>query len=792
MTPDGPVFSGGLPAWLDDFPFALAISDADGGVVWRNAACATLAGADSMLMAETAPVPPGTWTPADGNAQGRRWRRAIGLADGRPGLLWLIEDVREASARADLAALNASLDCQRDTLRMILDHAPIGIWMQNGAGKIEFVNRAFREALGIAEADFLAVEHYKELFDPEYVAICLESDAQALASDTPYVGQQRLPFADGKMHDLRVIKAVKRDARGEPLALVGLSMDITEALRREEDVRLWSLVAENVREAIVITDAEQRILAVNKAFGEIFGYRADEVIGKTPRMFKSEMHDPEHYRELWRALETHGHWEGEMIDRRSDGAIVTLWQSIVAQRDARGRISHYIASSTDVSPLKEAQSRLDHLAYHDPLTNLPNRLLLEDRLRHAMEHARRIGKRLALIFLDLDDFKHINDSFGHPTGDRLLRGVAQRLRAVSRASDTLARLGGDEFLLLCEMIGGTGEVALIAEKIGAAFAEPFLIDDQSFYVDTSMGIAIFPEDGDNSTDLIRNADAAMYRAKESGKGRYHYYSRDLTDLAYQRVTLETELRHAFQEGQLTLAFQPQVHLADQRVIGMETLLRWQHPTRGAIPPDRFIPVAESSRLILPIGEWVLAQACRALLDLRAAGHALSRVAVNVSALQLRDPLFAAKVRNVLEETGCQPPWLELEVTESLLMKNRDEAVSLLNELRDIGVCIAIDDFGTGYSSLAQLKRLPVDRLKIDRAFVSDIPRDPDDLAIARAIVAMANSLRLEVIAEGVENLGQVGCLLEEGCPEAQGYLFGRPMAFADLTRHLDECRAGPS
>jgi diguanylate cyclase (GGDEF)-like protein/PAS domain S-box-containing protein len=676
-----------------------------------------------------------------------------------------------------------------DALRMVLDHAPIGIWMHNGRGKIHFMNRTLREALGISEERLRQADHYLELIDPEYVSACLDSDTRALGSDRPCISHERLLFSDGQVHDLRVIKVVQRDAQGEPSALIGLSLDFTEERRQAESLSLWSLVAETVREAIVITDAEQRIVAVNPAFKTLFGYEDESVLGQTPRLFKSGMHDAEFYQNMWHAIETEGHWEGEILDRRANGEILTLWQSIVAHRDDQGVIMHYIATSTDVSALKKTQSRLNHLAYHDTLTNLPNRLLFEDRLKHAMEHAQRKGERLALFIFDLDNFKHINESFGHPAGDQVLRDVGKRLKAAAGGADTLARPGGDEYMLLCETVGDATEITQIADKLSGVFSESFVINEIPCHIDASMGISVYPDDAADVTELIRNADAAMYRAKSSGKGRYQFYSRDLTDLAYQRLTLENDLRQAMQNGELEVCFQPQIHLPSESLIGLEALIRWKHPLRGPIPPDRFIPVAESSRLIVQIGEWVMVQSCQTLRDLRRLGHPIQRVAVNVSALQLRDPLFAVKVRTILEETECEPQWLEIEVTESLLMDNRDDATLMLNELRDLGVCVAIDDFGTGYSSLAQLKRLPVDRLKIDKAFVTDIPGNQDDLAITRAIIAMAASLRLEVIAEGVEKREQANCLLDEGCLEAQGYMYGRPMPLANLIDHLNQGRS---
>jgi len=434
----------------------------------------------------------------------------------------------------------------------------------------------------------------------------------------------------------------------------------------------------------------------------------------------------------------------------------------------------------DISALQRSRDELYHLAHHDPLTKLPNRLFFHDRLNHAIELARREGRQVAVLFMDLDRFKNVNDTLGHPIGDKLLLEVAKRIRARMREEDTLARLGGDEFILLIEQRGVDQEVVMIAQKLLDAFVQPFSVDGHDLYLSASIGISLFPMDGQNSATLVRNADMAMYRAKEQGRNNFQFYTQELTSGAVERVALETAMRRALKRGELMLHYQPQVDLKSGLLTGVEALIRWQHPDMGLVLPERFIHLAEDNGLIRPIGEWVLFNACDQIRSWRDQGFMVPRISVNLSGHQLKKAGFVDMVRHVLRETGIDPDWLELEITESYIMSRADEAIEMLDELKAMGVQLTIDDFGTGYSSLSHLKRLPVHKLKIDRAFIQGVPEDINDSAIARAVIALGSSMQLSVIAEGVETEYQQEFLRNEGCNEGQGYLYSPPVSASEF------------
>ncbi|MCW8890348.1 MAG: EAL domain-containing protein [Sedimenticola sp.] len=552
--------------------------------------------------------------------------------------------------------------------------------------------------------------------------------------------------------------------------------DITDRKRRDEETRLAASVFNGTTEGIAITDARGILLQVNKAFTEITGFESEEVLGKTPRLLRSDYHDEAFYQSFWSDLTTKGYWQGEIWNRRKDGEAHPVWQNISAIRDEMGDIVQYISVFSDITDKKRSEQRIEHLAHYDVLTDLPNRVLFNERCEHALTRARRDGHQLVVMFLDLDRFKHINDSLGHPIGDRLLQQVAKRLDALIREEDTVARLGGDEFVVVLEDVIDTHVVAPVAEKILAAFNEPFELKGNQLHVSSSIGIAIYPEDGHDVTTLVRNADAAMYRAKESGRNNYQFYTQEMTATAHARVLLESNLRQAVEQQQLVLHYHPQFDLVSGKLTGSEALVRWIHPEMGLVPPDNFIPLAEETGLILSIGEWVLREACGQAKQWLDAGRAFGTIAVNVSGHQIERGDIVELVRQVLWETRLPAALLELEITESFIMKHPEEAIKTLGALKQLGVSLAIDDFGTGYSSLSYLKRLPIDKLKIDRSFVSDVPGGRADAAITRAVIALGKGLSLRVIAEGVENDAQRTFLEQEGCNEAQGFLYTRPLA----------------
>ena len=543
----------------------------------------------------------------------------------------------------------------------------------------------------------------------------------------------------------------------------------------EERLRLWATVFEHAAEGIFITDPKGRILEVNRSFTEIMGYTPEEAIGNTPKMWKSGHHDRDFYQKMWGCLRETGQWRGEIWNRHKSGHTVAQWLTVSAVRDEAGLLTHYVAMFSDISLLKQTEQQLEYLAHHDVLTGLPNRMLLNARLEHAIEHAKRQRHILAVIILDLDRFKHINDSFGHPTGDKLLKEVARRLRQHIRQEDTPARLGGDEFCLLLERLNEPEKAVIIVEKILAHFQRPYIVEDQEIHITPSIGISLFPRDGEDAATLLRNADSAMYQAKNQGSNGFAFYSKKLTTQAKELVLLESALHKAGQNQELQLFFQPQLDMRTGGIIGAEALLRWEHPDMGMISPAKFIPLAEETGMILEIGAWVILQGCLQAKRWLDQGLDFGRIGLNISGCQINHGKILEDVKRSLSSTGLLPQYLELEVTEGFIMENAERSIDTLWALRDLGVGLSIDDFGTGYSSLAYLKRLPIHRLKIDQSFVRDIPEDPDDMAICQAVIALGHSLGLEVIAEGVETEEQRRFLMQQGCNLGQGYLFSRPI-----------------
>ncbi|WP_337058975.1 phosphodiesterase DibA [Pseudomonas sp. USHLN015] len=551
--------------------------------------------------------------------------------------------------------------------------------------------------------------------------------------------------------------------------------------RREQEssLRQAAAVFDATQEGVLVTDAEQHIVHVNRAFARITGFEEREVLGQTPVLFKSGRHDEAFYQSMWNALKNRHAWSGEVWNRRRNGEVYPLWQNIRAIHDEEGVLTHYVAVFSDVSAIKRSQNELDYLAHHDPLTNLPNRLLFTERVEHALERARRDGREGIVILLDLDHFKHINESLGHNHGDLLLKAVGERLATLMAGGMTLARLGGDEFGLLCEDFSPE-QATDLAGRIQQCLAAPFHLSTQNLFISASLGISTFPGAAENVEQVLRNTDSALFKAKSVGRETFAFYSQELTEQARQRVELVTALRQGLEQDELRLVFQPIHDLNDGHLIGVETLVRWQHPQRGLVPPAEFLPVAEESGLIGAIDAWVLERACRQMRDWTERGLQLSFIAVNVSCRLFSRGELDTRVARVLADTGLEPGRLELEITESAVMEDPDTALELLDRLCKLGVRLSIDDFGTGYSSLQRLKRLPVHKLKIDQSFVKNLPDDRDDIAIAKAVTALGHSLGLQVLAEGIEDQRQADFLRTLGCDHGQGYLFSRPQSAQQL------------
>lgn len=553
--------------------------------------------------------------------------------------------------------------------------------------------------------------------------------------------------------------------------------DPCEAARIEERHRLGlaALVFSEVSDAIVVTDERSRIVDVNPAFCRITGYTREEVIGRNPNMMKSDRHDATFFASMWKSLNVTGRWQGEIWDRRKSGEVYPKWLSISAIRNSMGAVTNYVGIFSDIAYAKTTEEQLERATHFDAITGLPNRVLFRERVRQALIRATMNGTMLAVLFLDIDEFKRVNDAFGHHAGDELLDAVGERIALLLRETDTVARMSEDEFAIVLSGMDAATNVAIVARKVLQAFSKPFRVAEQEVYTTASLGVALYPDDAGDIENLLRDADTAMYHAKQSGRNTYRFFSTEMHARAAQHVSLECDLRRATERGEFVLHYQPRVDLETGRVCGVEALIRWQHLRLGLVPPARFIPIAEQTRLIVPIGEWVLREACRqgrAWID---DGLGRLQVAVNLSAAQFDQRNLATTIGQVLVDTGLPPELLEVELTESIAMGNPEATIDTLMELRAMGVRAAIDDFGTGYSSLSYLKRFPIDALKIDRSFVRDLVVDPDDANIARAIIGLAHNLRLRVVAEGVETEQQLRALVENGCDEVQGYLTGRPM-----------------
>ena len=568
--------------------------------------------------------------------------------------------------------------------------------------------------------------------------------------------------------------------RARLFRFLGDGADLKRQREDQERLRQAGAVFDCTREGVLVSDRSGVIVHVNRALVEITGYTPEEVLGRRPSMFKSGRHGPEFYQTVFKSLQDHGNWHGEIWNRRKSGEIYPQWQTVRAITDAKGQVSHYMAVFSDISAIKKSQTDLVRLAHHDPLTDLPNRLLFTDRAEQALAFSRRHNCGCALLLIDLDHFKIINDSLGHNVGDLLLKAVGDRLQSVFGKNFTVARLGGDEFAVLAESCAQVAQAVVMAQQVLELMKGAFEVDKHPLFVSASIGISVFPGDALNAEQLLRNADSALFKAKSAGREGYALYTEELTTHAQYRVEVASDLRRALERHELRVFYQPVHDLRTSRLIGVEALVRWEHPQRGLLTPGEFIPVAERTGLIAEIDAWVLEQACLQMRHWQSSGIHLSFVAVNISSRLFTRPELYTLVSTVLADTGLDPALLELEVTESAVMEDSHVALEQMHRLRALGLRLAIDDFGTGFSSLLRLKQLPVQKLKIDQGFVAGLPQDNDDAAIVRAVIALAQSMGLQVHAEGIEQVEQAQFLLDFNCDLGQGYWFGRPVPAQEL------------
>ena len=706
-----------------------------------------------------------------------------------PRVLVVLEDVTDHEALALRSRDMAS------STRTILDNMGEAVITIDEQGTVLTFNRAAERIFGYSVGEvvgrnvkLLMPEPYRSQHDGYLERYRRTGEARCLGREAREVDGRR---KDGSVFPMEL--TVNETALEGRRVFIGIVRDIAE--RRALETRTGQLASavEQTADSIVITDREGVIEYVNPAFERTTGYSAREAVGRRPSLVKSGLHDDAFYRRLWRTLEAGQSFHDVFINRCKDGSIYYEEKSISPLRDPRGHITHYVSAGRDITERMRTQERLHFLAHHDALTELPNRVLFTDRLAHALAQARRRAGTLAVLFLDLDRFKVINDTLGHDVGDRLLQEIARRLRGCLREGDTIARLGGDECGILLEDLAGPADVSLVADKILAALHGPVRLDEHELHVTASLGIALYPGDGEDARTLLKHADVAMYRAKAAGGNCYQFYTADMTARASERLRLENALRHALDRDQLVLHYQPQVDLVSGRVIGVEALLRWRHPDFGLVPPLEFIPLLEEIGLIHDVGEWVIREACRQAMAWQSEGIHGIGMAVNLSAHQLLHRDVLKRVEQALADSGYRHglECLELEITESLLMENVDQTIDKLYQLNRMGIRLSVDDFGTGYSSLAYLKRFPIQVIKIDRSFVRDIASDPDDAAIVDSIIAMAHALKMEVIAEGVETPEQLAYLKARGCDAMQGYLFSRPLPADEVRAKLQERLADP-
>ncbi|MEI8236544.1 MAG: EAL domain-containing protein [Methylococcaceae bacterium] len=668
------------------------------------------------------------------------------------------------------------LNKSEQNLRTLIKTIPDLIWLKDKEGVYITCNTTFEAYMGLGENDIIGKTDY-DFFDHSLADIFSMHDKSIMQSGKVSITENSVSFKSDHHHGyLETIKTPLRDLDGNIVGVLGIARDISRRKKNENELRKFSLAVEQNPCAIMITDLEANIEYANAAYIGNSGYTKDEIIGKKSTILKSGKNEPDTIKNLWDTILKGGTWKGELINRRKDGSEYIDLTLISPVRQPNGEISHYLAIKEDITERKIIEEENRNLAFSDPLTGLSNRRKLLERLKHTLARCQRENTQIAVLMLDLDRFKAVNDTLGHLAGDELLKQVSQRITDRLRTTDMVARMGGDEFVVLLEDITHEEDAARIATEIVIDLTLPFQLGkNHDVRIGASIGIALYPQHGNTSAALMDNADIALYQAKDNGRGCFAYFSESLTLAARERLDLESRLRRGIDQGELRVFYQAQVDMISGEIIGAEALVRWQEPNEGLIPPYKFIRIAEETGLIMRIGEWVLREVCRQGKEWLDAGFAPIRLAVNVSPAQFKHCDMLALITSVLNETKYPAEQLEIELTESGLMEHQEVVIDILGKLRDLGIHLAIDDFGTGYSSLAYLKRFPMNVLKIDKSFIDDIPYSADDMAITSAIISMGQTLGFKVLAEGVETPEQLAFLSQKGCDIYQGYITSKPI-----------------
>jgi diguanylate cyclase (GGDEF)-like protein/PAS domain S-box-containing protein len=670
---------------------------------------------------------------------------------------------------------------QVDEYETLFNLMPVQIWYKDTKNTIIRVNKQVEKDFGIPQKDFMG-RAAEELF-PAYSAQYYEDDLEVIHSGKPKLGIiEQINNSKGEICWINTSKIPMTNSEGIVTGLVALVVDITESKKIEKQMPIWAKIFESSGEAISVTDAENRFVAVNRMFSSTTGYSPDEVSGKEPSLLKSGHHDNLFYQNMWASINQTGSWQGEIWEKRKDGVIYLKWLRIDQIKDAEGNLINYLARFTDISEKKATEERFRYLDRHDALTGLPNRKALENQLLAEIKQGRHNGKRVGVISLDLDRFKNINDSLGHQIGDEFLKEIAERLQSCSSKTKITARFGGDSFIFIVPAISKKNEMIAVIQDIMSTLEEPLIYGELELTVTASIGVSLFPDDGDTADVLIRNADTAMHRVKDNGRNFYEFFEANMNEYASERLILENDLRRALERGEFVLFYQPQFDSKTEKVIGVEALIRWVHPTRQLVPPGDFIPILEETGLIIPIGEWILEEALRQHQQWMEKGLPPIAISVNISAVQFHDKSFLSMLSSVIENSGIEPSYLDLEVTESVVMRQPELVIKQLDSIKSMGISLSLDDFGTGFSSLSYLRYFPLDRLKIDQSFVRGLAIDSVNEAIIESVVALGKSLKIRTIAEGVETKEELDFLCKLDCDEIQGYYFSKPLSSEEFIK----------